>query len=156
MGFTVGFKGFDVSAFLQGSARSSFFINPGNITPFAINGPYQNGLLKQVADSHWSEDNQDIRAFWPRLTDGFNNNNNQFSTWWMRNGAFLRLKSVELGYTVPKKILDRWKMSNIRIYTNALNLAVWSKFKMWDPEMGGDGLGYPVQAVYNIGINVGL
>ncbi|WP_197086290.1 SusC/RagA family TonB-linked outer membrane protein [Sphingobacterium sp. IITKGP-BTPF85] len=156
MGFSVGFKGFDVSAFLQGSARSSFFIDPGNITPFAINGPYQNGLLQEVANSYWSEDNQDTRAFWPRLTDGFNNNNNQFSTWWMRNGAFLRLKSVELGYNVSDKFLTRLKMSNVRFYVNAMNLAVWSKFKMWDPEMGGEGLGYPVQAVYNVGINIGF
>lgn len=156
MGFSVGFKGFDVSAFLQGSARSSFFIDPGNITPFAINGPYQNGLLQEVANSYWSEDNQDVRALWPRLTDGFNNNNNQFSTWWMRNGAFLRLKSVELGYNLPNQFLNKFKMSNVRFYVNALNLAVWSKFKMWDPEMGGEGLGYPVQAVYNVGINVGF
>jgi len=109
-----------------------------------------------VANSYWSEDNQDTRAFWPRLTDGFNNNNNQFSTWWMRNGAFLRLKSVELGYNVSDKFLTRLKMSNVRFYVNAMNLAVWSKFKMWDPEMGGEGLGYPVQAVYNVGINIGF
>ena len=155
-GFSVGYKSFDLSAFLQGSARSSFFIDPGNVTPFAINGSSQNGLLSEIANSYWSEDNQDVRAFWPRLSEGFNNNNNQFSTWWMRNGSFLRLKSVELGANLPEKFLSRYKVGNLRIYANAMNLFVWSKFKMWDPEMGGKGLGYPIQAVYNIGINVGF
>lgn len=156
LGFSVGYKGFDVSAFLQGSARSSFFIDPGNITPFAINGPYQNGLLSVIADDYWSEDNQNLHAFWPRLTDGFNNNNGQRSTWWMRDGAFVRLKSVELGYNLPTSFLQRYRVSNVRLYANGLNLAAWSKFKLWDPEMGGSGLGYPIQAVYNIGINVGF
>lgn len=155
-GFSLGYKSIDLSAFLQGSARSSFFIDPGNITPFAMNGPYQNGLLREIANSYWSEDNQDVRAFWPRLTDGFNNNNNQFSTWWMRDGAFIRLKSVELGANLPSKMISKMKVGNLRVYANAMNLVVWSKFKMWDPEMGGQGLGYPIQAVYNFGINVGF
>ena len=74
----------------------------------------------------------------------------------MRNGAFLRLKSVELGANLPEKFLNRFKVSNVRLYANAMNLFVWSQFKMWDPEMGSEGLGYPIQAVYNIGINVGF
>lgn len=155
-GFSLGYKGFDVSTFFQGSARSSFFIDPGNITPFALNGSFQNGLLKAIADDHWSEDNRNLHALWPRLTDGFNNNNSQFSTWWLRDGSFLRLKSVEIGYNVPKKTLTRYGLSNFRIYINGSNLAVFSPFKLWDPEMGSKGLGYPVQAVYNIGLNVGF
>lgn len=155
-GFSVGFKSFDLSAFFQGSARSSFFIDPGNITPFAVNGGAQNGLLDVIANNYWSEDNQNLHAFWPRLTDGFNNNNNQFSTWWMRDGAFVRLKSVEMGYSMPSKLLERFGVSNLRLYLNGLNLMSWSKFKLWDPEMGGNGLGYPIQAVYNVGINVGF
>jgi len=155
-GFSVGYKNFDVSAFFQGSARSSFFIDPGNITPFALNGGYQNGLLKVIANDYWSEDNPNLHAFWPRLTDGFNNNNAQRSNWWMRNGAFVRLKSVELGYNMPQRLLESFKISNLRIYMSGLNLYAWSKFKLWDVEMGGDGLGYPIQAVYNIGINVGF
>lgn len=161
-GGTVGYKGFDFSAFLQGSARSSFFINPGNITPFAFgteqgnpNVP-QNGLLKVIADSHWSEQNRDSYAFWPRLGPTFVNNNLQPSTWWMRNGAFLRLKSVELGYNLQPKALRRIAVKNLRVYVNATNLNAFSSFKLWDPEMGGNGLGYPVQTVYNLGVSVSL
>ncbi|MEO6524367.1 MAG: TonB-dependent receptor [Mucilaginibacter sp.] len=152
-GGTVGFKGFDFSAFFQGSGRSSFFINPQNIAPFVLNGGNQNGLLTDVANNHWSEDKRDSYAFWPRLSSTFVDNNNQTSTWWMRNGTFLRLKSVEIGYNLSQNLQKRLGLRNLRFYVNGTNLAIFSKFKMWDPEMGGNGLGYPVQSVYNIGLS---
>lgn len=155
-GGTFGYKGFDVSAFFQGSARSAFFIDPGAISPFVNNGGNQNGLLNVIAEDHWSEDNRNLYAFWPRLSTIQNNNNNQSSTWWMRNGDFLRLKNVDMGYTLPDKTLKRLRLSNCRIYLSGSNLFSVSKFKTWDVEMGGDGLGYPVQRVYNIGISLGL
>ncbi|PSL48385.1 TonB-linked SusC/RagA family outer membrane protein [Chitinophaga niastensis] len=155
-GFSFGYKQFDLSCFFQGSARSSFWINSYIISPFVLNGGGQHGLLNAVANDHWSESDRNLYAFWPRLSNYFVNNNNQNSTWWMRSGNFLRLKTVELGYSFPKSLLDKVHMTNTRIYANALNLFAISKFKTWDPEMGGDGLGYPVQRVVNIGINVGL
>ncbi|WP_276482711.1 SusC/RagA family TonB-linked outer membrane protein [Paraflavitalea pollutisoli] len=155
-GFSVGYRNFDFSAFFQGNARVSFFINPYNISPFVLNGGSQNGLLAAISESHWSEENQDLHAFWPRLDARFNNNNSQTSNWWLRNGAFMRLKTAEVGYTVPGKILKRAGFSNFRVYANGQNLFAVSAFKLWDPEMGGNGLGYPVQAVYNFGINLGF
>ena len=155
-GFSVGYKGLDLSTFFQGNARVSFFINPYNISPFVLNGGSQNGLLTAIAQSHWSEEKQDLHAFWPRLDAQFNNNNSQSSNWWLRDGTFLRLKTVEIGYTVPRKLLNRIGFSNFRVYANGQNLFALSKFKLWDPEMGGNGLGYPVQAVYNLGINFGF
>ena len=146
-----------------GKDRDSFvfFIAPDKISPFVMRTGegeegMQNGLLKVIADDHWSEDNRNLYAFWPRLTDRNNPNNTQPSTWWMRNGSFLRLKSVELGYTLPAKTAQKIKLSNLRVYVNASNLFCISSFKLWDPEMGGNGLGYPLQRVYNIGINLGL
>lgn len=155
-GFSMGYKSFDFSAFFQGNARVSFFINPDNISPFVLNGGSQNGLLTAIAESHWSEENQDLHAFWPRLDSRFNENNKQVSNWWVRNGAFMRLKTVELGYNLPAKLLRSMHFSSFRIYANGQNLFAISKFKLWDPEMGGNGLGYPVQAVYNFGINFGF
>ncbi len=155
-GFSVGYKGFDLSTFFQGSARSSFFINPQNISPFVRSGGSQNGLLQVIADDHWSEDQRNSYAFWPRLSNYFVANNNQTSTWWMRNGAFLRLKTLELGYTLPAQFLKRIGFKTARAYVNGSNLFVWSEFDMWDPEMGGNGLGYPVQRVFNVGINFNL
>ncbi|KDN56618.1 SusC/RagA family TonB-linked outer membrane protein [Flavobacterium seoulense] len=153
-GGTVGYKKFDFSIFFQGVARTSFFINPENIAPFVLNGSYQNNLLNVVAQDHWSEDNRDLYAFWPRLSNTFVENNNKVSNWWMRDGAFLRLKSIELGYNAPESFNTKIGVKSLRLYFSGNNLAVWSKFKLWDPEMGGSGLGYPIQSVYNLGLKV--
>lgn len=166
-GFSAGYKAFDFSMFFQGSARSSFFINPASISPF-VNNPQnplnaneiipggQSGLLDAVAQDHWSEDNRNSYAFWPRLSNTYVINNTQSSTWWMQNGAFLRLKTVELGYNFPRTLLKRVGIYSGRLYLNGMNLLTFSKFKLWDPEMGGNGLGYPVQRVYNIGALIGF
>lgn len=158
-GLSVGYKAFDFSFFFQGLARESFWIeqrddwNNGIVDtrPF-LNG--QNNILKAYADSHWSENDRNIYAMWPRLSTTGNQNNEQSSTWFMRNGAFMRLKSVELGYTLPQKIAEKVRMKDCRIYFSGTNLLTFSKFKMWDPEMGGNGLGYPVQKVLNLGVQV--
>ncbi len=150
-GFSLGYKAFDFSAFFQGSARSSFFISPNAITPFLNQG--QRGLLQYIADDHWSETNRNLEAFWPRLSEYAIVNNNQTSTHWLRNGSFVRLKSAEFGYTLPEKLTERVNIRMLRFYVSGTNLLHWSKFKMWDPEMAGNGLGYPVQRVINFGVN---
>ena len=151
-GLSLGVKGFDISCFFQGSVRSSFYISPAAITPFINDG--QRALMKYIADDHWSEDNRNLHAFWPRLSDYNINNNSQNSTYWQRNGAFLRLKTAEIGYTLSEKISRKAGLSMLRFYASGINLFVWSKFKMWDPEMAGNGLGYPIQRVYNLGLNI--
>jgi hypothetical protein len=151
-GFSAGYKGFDLSAFFQGSARSSFMINPADITPFGN----QNGLLKVIADDHWSENKRNAYALWPRLNNNFSENNNQSSSWWLRDGSFMRLKSAEIGYNVAPSFLKRLHLSTGRIYVNGTNLLTFSAFDLWDPEMGGSGLGYPIQKVLNAGVLLGF
>jgi TonB-linked SusC/RagA family outer membrane protein len=153
-GGTVGYKKFDLSIFFQGAARTSFFIDSANIAPFVLDGSYQNNLLDVIAKDHWSEDNRDLYAFWPRLSDKIVENNNQVSSWWMRDGSFLRLKSIEIGYNAPKKFNSKIGVQDLRVYVNGNNIGVWSVYKMWDPEMGGNGLGYPIQSVYSLGLKV--
>lgn len=162
-GLSGGYKGFDLSAFFQGQAQVSFFIDPSRTSPFiqSPDGAYASGntqLLKAFADDHWSEDNQNLYAQYPRLGVNGNQieNNRQNSSWWMRDGSFLRLKSVEFGYTVPVRLTQKWKMNKVRIYFNGLNLYTWSPFKLWDPEIGGNGFAYPIQKVFNVGLNVNL
>jgi hypothetical protein len=159
-GFSTGFKNFDLSGFFQGQARVSFFMDPTRISPF-IPSPDQwvygnTQVLQAFANDHWSDDHRDLYALYPRLGTTTNNINNnlQQSTWWLRNGSFMRLKSLELGYTLPKKLLQNLKIENFRIYFNGLNLLTWSSFKLWDPELGGNGFAYPIQKVYNVGVNV--
>ncbi len=158
-GTTIGYKGFDFSFFFQGSARQSFWLNTGNIQPF-IDGDDgdgligQNAVLQAIANDYWSESNRNPYAFWPRLSTYGITNNNQTSTWWMQDASFLRLKSAEFGYTIPKRLAEKLFMTNCRVYLSGTNLLCWSHFKLWDPEMAGNGLGYPLQRVINIGLNV--
>lgn len=162
-GASAGYKGFDLSVFFQGLANESFWINPYNTAPFVDirydgepNWDTNNQLLQVWADSYWSEDNRDIYAKWPRLSTSNIGNNTQTSTWFMQDGSFLRLKSLEIGYTLPDKLLDKMKMSQVRFYMTGNNLFSFSQFKLWDPEMGGNGLGYPIQRVINAGIQISL
>jgi TonB-linked SusC/RagA family outer membrane protein len=149
-GLSGGYKGFDFSIFFQGLANESFWMDPSATWPFAG----QDALLKGYADSHWSEDHRDVYALFPRLSPTVNINDTQRSTWWMRNGSFLRLKQAEFGYTLPESIQKRILTTTCRIYVNASNLFNFSSFDLWDVEMGGDGLGYPIQRVFNIGLDL--
>lgn len=149
-GLSMGWKHWDFSFFFQGMARESFWISSSTM-PF-IGGA--NALLKEYADDHWSEDNRNPYAVMPRLSSYSIENNEKPSTWWMRDGSFLRLKSLEFGYSFPEQIIKKAAMSNLRLYFSGTNLLTFSKFKLWDPEMGGDGLGYPVQRVFNFGVQL--
>ncbi|MEN3323229.1 TonB-dependent receptor [Mariniflexile soesokkakense] len=153
-GFSFGYKNFDVSAFFQGLTNESFWIDPNSIAPFVASGGGENQVLKVISDSYWSESNRDLYAFWPRLDTQKNENNTQTSTWFMRDGSFLRLKQVEVGYNLPDKVKETLGMTTFRVYLNASNLLTFSKFKKWDVEMGGNGLGYPIQRTVNIGMNI--
>ena len=161
-GFSTGYKNFDLSAFFQGQTRVSFFIDPWKMSPF-VQSPDQwiygnTQVLREFADSHWSEENQNLYAQYPRMgvTPATIANNLQNSTWWMRDGSFLRLKSLEIGYSLPQPVANRLKLQNLRIYFNGLNLFTFSPFKLWDPEQGGNGFAYPIQKVFNVGLNVNL
>lgn len=159
-GVSLGHKGFDISVFFQGLGRESFWIdatsaystkyNKYGTAPFVNNGQ----LLKAYSDSHWSEDNRDIYALYPRYSAYENHNNTQVSTWWMRDGSFVRLKQMEFGYTLPQKLTNKIHIDNLRVYFQGNNLLCWSKFKLWDPELAGEGFNYPIQRTFNIGVNV--
>lgn len=151
-GASMGYRGFDFSFFFQGIARESFFINPQNIAPF-IN---ERNALQVIADDYWSYNNPDPYAFWPRMSTMAVSNNEKPSTWWLRNGSFLRLKTVEFGYSLSTKALERLKIESARFYINGTNLLTFSKFDLWDPEMAGNGLGYPTQRIINAGIHITL
>lgn len=164
-GLSMGFKNFDFSVFFQGLGRTSLYINPRATGPFrsytydneTLAGTVQNNVLQVYADSHWSEENQDLYALFPRLSWASGNPNNEVtSTWWMRNGEFLRLKQLEIGYTLGQdnNMMSRFGIGALRIYGNGLNLLTISRFKLWDVEMGGNGLNYPIQQVFNLGIKV--
>ncbi len=172
LGVSTGYKKLDFSVFFQGLAQRSFFIDPVSTGPFinslqANDGNFitigsgngtlsENGLLQAYADSHWSEENRDIYALWPRLSTEVVQNNVQTSTFWLRDGSFLRLKQLEIGYTLIDGNNNKLGIQKLRIYGTGTNLITWSKFKLWDPELGGNGLNYPLQRVFNLGVHIGF
>jgi TonB-linked SusC/RagA family outer membrane protein len=146
-GLSTGFRNFDFSFFFQGNARVSFYINPTGIAPF-VN---RRNAPAIVARDSWSESHPDVHAFWPRLSpDEVANNVRPSSSWWLREGSFIRLKSVETGYNLPG--VQKISMRSARIYLSMENLFYFSVFKLWDPEVGGNGLGYPLNRRFNIGL----
>ncbi|MDR1170554.1 MAG: SusC/RagA family TonB-linked outer membrane protein, partial [Prevotellaceae bacterium] len=160
-GLTAGYRNLDISFFFSGSARSSFFISPSDMTPFVrktfTDDPYiyEGGLAKFISDDYWTEQSQNPYALWPRLSSDVSlNNNSQTSTWWLYDGEYLRLKSVETGYSLPVKFASKLKLSSLRFYASGTNLLLFSKFKLWDVELGGNGLNYPLQRVLNVGLNL--
>lgn len=138
-GPSMKYKNWDFSFFFQGAARTSILMS--GFHPFGKNAT--RGVMKFIADDYWSESNPNPNAAYPRLTRDTNANNTVNSSYWLRNGAFLKLKNAEIGYT--------FKM--FRAYLNGSNLLTFSPFKHWGPEMGGgSGMKYPTQRVFNIGI----
>ena len=139
-GFSLKYKGFDCSAFFQGQGKVSILMY--NYHPFATAETPGSGLMQWIADEHWSEDDPNPKALYPRLSPLWNNNNTKASTLYVRNGKMLRLKTAEIGYTYKK----------MRVYVSGTNLLTFAPFKYWDPEKGsGNGLGYPLQRTYNLG-----
>lgn len=137
------FKKLDFSFFFQGVARTSFFLS--GFHPFGTSD--QRNVLSFVDEDHWSPQNPNIYAAYPRLSKLDNPNNTANSSYWLRNGAFLKLRNIEIGYT--------YKFA--RIYASGLNVLTFSKFKEWDPEQGGgNGLSYPTQRVFNVGLQMGF
>ena len=139
-GFSLKYKGFDCSAFFQGQGKVSILMY--NYHPFATAATPGSGLMQWIADEHWSEDDPNPKALYPRLSPLWNNNNTKASTLYVRNDKMLRLKTAEIGYTYKK----------MRVYVSGTNLLTFAPFKYWDPEKGsGNGLGYPLQRTYNLG-----
>lgn len=141
-GGTVKYKKWDVSLMLQGSAKVSLMMR--DIHPFADAAHQGYNISQAIADNHWSESNNVANAAYPRLSSNFLQNNVQPSTFYLRNAAYLRLKSAEIGYTFYP-----W----LRLYAAGTNLLTFSPFDRWDPEMGsGNGLAYPLQRTIKVGI----
>lgn len=138
-GASFRYKKFDLGLFFNGSAKRT--IMTGLMAPFGQN---DNNVFKFIADNHWSESNPNPNAKYPRLglQTSETQNNSVASTYWMRNGNFLRFKTLELGYTFNRG----------RIYLSGDNLAVFSPFKEWDPELAWNS--YPLQRVFNVGIQL--
>lgn len=155
-GLSALWKGFDFNVLFQGAGKSSFFINGFTVYPFQ-NGAWGN-ILSDVPGKYWSLGvNEDPNAEYPRLSFNGNSNNYRESTYWLRNGSYLRLKNLEIGYTMPKRISNAMHLENLRIYFMGTNLITFSDFDLWDPEMGSsNGQQYPLSRTYTLGLTLSL
>ena len=154
-GASAQWKGLDVNVHFQGAGKSSFFISGQSVYAFS-EGEWGN-VFDDYIGNYWSLDNPNPNAKYPRLSWNGNSNNNRPSTFWLRDGSYLRLKTLEVGYTLPKNISRVLYMNNIRIFFIGTNLLTFSSFKMWDPEMGSStGQQYPLSKSYTLGLTVTL
>lgn len=155
-GASADWKGFDFNVLFQGVGKSSFFINGFTVYPFSQES--WGNILTDVVGNYWSLGvNEDVNAKYPRLTYGNNSNNNRASTYWLRDGSYMRLKNVEIGYTLPKTWTMRLRVQSMRIYVMGTNLLTFSSFKLWDPELGSStGQEYPLSRTYTVGLTLSL
>ena len=159
---SVSYKNWDLSLFFRGSGGVDFFYGGSGYFPFQ--GGEVGNVLTIVNDksNRWipawysgdpSTENRNAR--FPRLSYGANKNNFAPSTHWLANGAYLRLKTVEVGYTLPKEVAKKIRMTNLRASIIADNLHVWDKVKLWDPEQAsGNGAGYPLTRSFTLSLQM--
>ena len=156
-GFTVGWKDLSVGMMFQGVAGAERVLNGSSVNPF--NGGGGSGNLYSNIGDRWTEENPDQNAFYPRLSYGSettsNINNFQKSTWWVRNMNFLRLKTLQISYNLPKPWVNKVHLKNAAVYVMGTNLFTLSRFKLWDPELNtNNGTAYPNVRTYSVGVNV--
>lgn len=139
VGLNIDYKRFNFGVFFNGSAMRDIMIS--GITPFGQN---DNNVMKFISDDYWTEENPNPNAAYPRLglTDAQFANNSVASTYWLRNGNFIRFKTLEIGY----------RFNHARVYFSGNNLFVFSPFKLWDPELSWNS--YPLQRTFNIGVQL--
>lgn len=157
-GFSAKWKGLDFNAHFQGAGKSSFFVKGTTVFMFQGGDGWGN-VLKEMAESNrWIlGENEDPNAEFPRLTYGDNKNNYQESNYWLRDGSYLRLKTLDIGYTFPKAWVNKIHLNQVRVFFIGTNLLTFSSFKYWDPELGSsDGKKYPLSKTLSLGVSVNL
>lgn len=155
-GASVNWRGFDCALFFQGTGHVSIYVNSTQTMAFITSNIKEASVFSDVWGNYWSESNPDVNARYPRLSVDQNPNNAQPSTFWHKNGRYLRLKNAEIGYTLPKRISTKFYMEHLRVYVSAINLCTFSPFKLWDPDLNSSAYNYPNNRTINVGINIGF
>lgn len=165
-GFALQYKKIELSTLFQGVADVGIMANGSAITsdagsagvgvvPFAGIGQYPANILENVT-SRWTKENPSQDVDYPRLTIANTSDNNYLgSTWWLKDGSFCRLKQLTLGYTFGGALLKK-SGTNLQVYASGTNLLTFSKFKLWDPELGSNGAKYPYSKTITVGIRAGF
>ena len=157
-GFGLDWKGLYFNAFFQGVANVTVNMNSSTsvFQPFYW-GLIESNVRQEFVEDRWTPENQNPDAFYPRMRITNTGNNWTSSTYWYRNGNFLRFKNLEIGYNFQKDLLNKVGLSASRVYLSGHNLHVWDHVKMFDPEIGntgGGGTRYPLSRTWTMGIEV--
>jgi hypothetical protein len=142
------YKGFDLNLFFQGVGEADGYIHGQGIQTFV-----EGGSVLEMHKDYWTPENRN--AQFPRLA--FNENNNiQNSSFWMKNAAYVRLKNFQVGYTIPRKVLGKTPIANLRFYFSADNVFTVSEFwKQYDVEAPvGNGSFYPIMRNVSFGVDI--
>jgi TonB-linked SusC/RagA family outer membrane protein len=153
LNFGGGFKGFDISLFFQGAALVDFSYQGGFGTTSFSQGPSYGNMYTTVKD-RWTPENPNPNAFYPRLSTNQDITTNYYtSTWWTKRADYIRLKSAEIGYNFDNDFLSKVAVKRLRVFANGTNLLTFSKWKLWDPELGDSrGASYPNITTFNMGL----
>jgi len=148
--FGISFKGFDLSALVQGVQNRNVYLSGSSYWAFQNSGTgqaYNNNL------NRWTPATA-ATASYTRLSYGANSNNDAVSSFWMKNGNYLRLKNAEIGYSFPVSVIGKLRLQTVRIFANGYNLFTHASSALdgRDPEAYSGG--YPVQKLFNFGINI--
>ena len=142
------YKGFDLNMLLQGAANRDFYLTGAGAWPF-----YSSSSATIDNMDYWTPTHQNATN--PRITSSPAPNNMVASSFWVRNGSYLRLKTAQIGYTIPASVVQRIKVKSLRVYVSGQNLITWSPIKNFDPEVSdSQGMYYPQQKVVSVGLNV--
>ena len=162
VGLSARWKSFDFNIHFQGAGKSSYCIQGPSV--YAFSEKEIGNILPDLVDGRWidstisgTEATMNPNASYPRLSYGGNSNNYRASTFWLRNGSYLRLKTLEIGYNLPQKWVNKIYSKNIRLFFIGTNLLTFSEFKLWDPEMGSTtGAHYPLAKTFSFGFNISM
>lgn len=150
LNFGLNYKNFDLTGLVQGIVNRELLLSASGMLAFSNGTGY---VLDYTTENRWTPQNN-VNATLPRLTLGANNNNQQASSFWLRGANYLRLKNLELGYSLPTKMLSKAKINRLRLFVNAYNLFTVSQLDNVDPESGLSG--FSNQRIINGGISLKL
>jgi len=145
----LGYRNFDFSTLLQGVGKVDGYLTSNAINPFLLGG-----TAYEYQKDRWTPDNPN--AVFPRFAFG-ENHNTQHSDYWMRSAAYLRLKNIQLGYTLPVQLAKSVRVQKARLYISGENLLTLHDFwEGWDPEVSAASSGsyYPQVKTINVGLNL--
>ncbi|MDQ6481104.1 TonB-dependent receptor [Dyadobacter sp. LHD-138] len=149
LSFGGSLKGFDLNVLFQAAGKIK------QVLYGAARDFFQNGSRNTYVDllDHWSPENPN--ALYPRPWEGANPNNSLTSSLYLRDGSYIKLRSIDVGYSLPSDLVKKMGVRNVRFYFSGANLFVWSKMKMFDPEIENTtGTYYPQQRTLNLGLNL--